>query len=63
LAGFEQAAGAAGASEIRLGVIETNQDGFHFWTRMGFEEIERRLPRLFGLREQVVIVMRKGLGR
>jgi GNAT superfamily N-acetyltransferase len=61
LAGFEQVAREAGASEIRLGVIEPNQDGYRFWSRMGFEDVERRPPRLFGVREHVVIVMRKGL--
>jgi GNAT superfamily N-acetyltransferase len=58
---FERMASQAGVCEIRLGVVEPNQAGTGFWTRMGFEEIERRPPRLFGLREQVVIVMRKGL--
>lgn len=60
-AGFERMASQAGASEIRLGVVEPNLGGYRFWRQMGFEEIERRPPRLFGLREQVVIVMRKGL--
>ncbi len=63
LAGFEQMARETGASEARLGVIEPNQDGYRFWKRMGFEEIERRPPRLFGIREQIVIVMKKELAK
>jgi GNAT superfamily N-acetyltransferase len=61
LDGFSDIAGRCGAHEMRLGVVETNPAGLRFWQRMGFTEISRRPPVRFGEREQIVIVMRKGL--
>jgi GNAT superfamily N-acetyltransferase len=61
MAGFEQLAVKDGAREVRLGVVAPNLGGYRFWMRMGFTENERRSPRLFGIREQVVIVMKKRL--
>jgi GNAT superfamily N-acetyltransferase len=58
---IERLARQAGAANIELGVVEPNQAGLLFWQRMGFEAIERRLSRRFGIREQAIIVMRKAL--
>jgi RimJ/RimL family protein N-acetyltransferase len=46
-----------GAQRLRLGVVGDNWRGQRFWQRMGFVEIERRPPCVFGQKEQVVIVM------
>jgi GNAT superfamily N-acetyltransferase len=52
-------AGEQSAQALMLGVVEENVRGFQFWQRMGFEMVERRPPRLFGRKEQVVLVLRK----
>jgi GNAT superfamily N-acetyltransferase len=61
LNGVERYAEIHTAQELRLGVVETNPDGLRFWQRMGFTEIDRRPPTRFGEREQIILVMRKGL--
>jgi GNAT superfamily N-acetyltransferase len=56
---FESWADRQGAQTLMLGVVEENQRGLQFWRRMGFELVETRPPRLFGQKEQLVLVMRK----
>lgn len=51
----------SGASDIMLGVIEENIPGKLFWTEMGFTEIQRRPKKKFGIKDHVVIVMKKHL--
>jgi RimJ/RimL family protein N-acetyltransferase len=58
---FVDWAGQQGAGTFMLGVVEENQRGLQFWQRMGFELVETRPPRLFGRKEQVVLVMRKDI--
>jgi GNAT superfamily N-acetyltransferase len=56
---FAGLASKQGAQALMLGVVEENQSGLRFWRRMGFEVMEKRPPRLFGRKEQVVLVLRK----
>ena len=56
---FAALAKKQGAQALMLGVVDENQRGLKFWQRMGFELVEKRPPRLFGRKEQVVLVMRK----
>ncbi len=56
---FEDWAVQQGAQSLMLGVVKENESGLRFWQRMGFELVEERPPRLFGRKEQVVLVMRK----
>lgn len=58
---FTTFAGEQGAQALMLGVVEENVRGLQFWQRMGFKLVEKRPPRLFGRKEQVVRVMRKEL--
>jgi ribosomal protein S18 acetylase RimI-like enzyme len=46
-------------SEIRLGVLEENHDGYGFWQRMGFKQIDLKPGRIFGQKTHTVIVMNK----
>jgi RimJ/RimL family protein N-acetyltransferase len=46
---------------VRIGVVEHNQGALRFWKRMGFCEIDRRPPMLFGQRESAVFVMEREL--
>ncbi|WP_075064204.1 GNAT family N-acetyltransferase [Ornatilinea apprima] len=48
-----------GVQKLGLGVLEHNQPARAFWQAIGFIEISRRPPRLFGQREGVVILMEK----
>jgi ribosomal protein S18 acetylase RimI-like enzyme len=59
VAGFRRVVQAAGVEKLGLGVLEHNQPARAFWQAMGFIEISRRPPRLFGQREGVVILMEK----
>lgn len=52
---------ALDARAIRLSVMEQNTRALAFWRRLGFVEIERRPPRLFGAKESVAIVLRRWL--
>jgi len=46
---------------LRIGVIEANRDGYRFWREMGYKETGRA-KRIFGEKEQTVIVMNLSLG-
>ncbi|HVN54510.1 MAG TPA: GNAT family N-acetyltransferase [Anaerolineaceae bacterium] len=50
-----------GARAILLGVVEQNTRGLAFWEKMGFHVIEKRPPRRFGIKDCVVLVMKKAL--
>lgn len=58
---FEQWAMRRGARQIGLGVVEQNTRAYDFWQRLGFEEQERRPPKRYGNKENVVIVMKRML--
>jgi len=46
-----------GVQKVRLGVLEENEKGFRFWQKMGFQEIDRKFNRSFGIKTHTVIVM------
>jgi GNAT superfamily N-acetyltransferase len=56
---FERWAASQGAQGIRLAVVEQNVDGERFWRRLGFTEIRRTAPQRLGVRDNVMIVMRR----
>jgi ribosomal protein S18 acetylase RimI-like enzyme len=58
---FEQWAIQHGAQHIGLGVVEQNKHAYFFWQRLGFEEQEKRPPRRYGNKENVIIVMKRSL--
>jgi ribosomal protein S18 acetylase RimI-like enzyme len=58
---FESWALRSGARSIGLGVVEQNKKAYHFWEQLGFELIEKRPPKQFGNKENVVLVMRRAL--
>jgi GNAT superfamily N-acetyltransferase len=49
---------ALGGRAIYLSVVEQNTQALAFWRRLGFVEVERHQPQLFGVRESVAIVFR-----
>ncbi len=52
---------ASGAQAIMLGVVEENPRAYKFWSRMGFEFVQKREPEQFGNKMHSVIVMRRNL--
>lgn len=58
---FEQWAVQHGACYIGLGVVEQNTRASVFWQRLGFEVVEKRLPKRYGNNDNVVVVMRRSL--
>lgn len=56
---FERWTAQQGSKAIRLTVAEQNEKAYRFWQRLGFKEIERRPPQMFGAKETVFIVMRR----
>jgi ribosomal protein S18 acetylase RimI-like enzyme len=60
---YQNWACANGARNMLLGVLEANRRAYHFWRSLGFEALEKRPPAQFGAREQIVIVMKRGLVR
>jgi ribosomal protein S18 acetylase RimI-like enzyme len=58
---FETWAVQQGVRSISLGVVEQNERAYRFWSRLGFEPIEKRPPRRYGNRESAVIVMKRSL--
>lgn len=58
---FETWAAQQGAQSILLAVVDQNERACRFWKRLGFEPIEKRPPRRYGNRENVVIVMKRSL--
>lgn len=48
-----------GATSLQLGVLEANQAGLSFWSRLGFTEIRRKTDYQSGLKTHTVIVMEK----
>ena len=58
---FEQWAVKRGARYIGLGVVEQNTRASEFWQRLGFEIVEKRLPKRNGNKESVVVVMQRSL--
>ncbi len=58
---FEGWAKTLGAQSIRLSVAQQNEKASRFWQRLGFEEIERRPPEVFGAKESIFILMSRTL--
>ncbi|MEQ8221930.1 MAG: GNAT family N-acetyltransferase [Candidatus Eremiobacterota bacterium] len=54
---FEKWARNSGANTIRLGVAEQNEGAVKFWTRAGFDVVEKRKPEKTGNKMSVIIVM------
>jgi ribosomal protein S18 acetylase RimI-like enzyme len=58
---FEKWAERAGAHHIQLDIAEQNERACRFWQSLGFEAIDRRPSEAFGVRENVMIRMRRSL--
>jgi GNAT superfamily N-acetyltransferase len=58
---FEHWARQKGARRIFLGVLEENQKAYQFWQSLGFEVVERQIPRQFGNKDHTVIVMKSNI--
>lgn len=61
-ASFRLEAGAAGAHEIQLNVVQQNESALRFWIRCGFEEVKRWRQR-YGERESTFIRMRLAIAQ
>ena len=61
LSGFEAWARTNQAKALMIGVLECNTAALRFWQNNGFLEFERSGPRTYGLKEHIVIRMRKDL--
>jgi GNAT superfamily N-acetyltransferase len=61
LSGFEAWARTNQGKALMIGVLECNSSAMRFWQSVGFQEVERSGPRVYGLREHMVIRMRKNL--
>ncbi len=61
LRAYEKYARENGAEQIRLGVVEQNAGGRAFWEHNGFVLEARRPPVRYGNRDNIVLVMKKGL--
>jgi GNAT superfamily N-acetyltransferase len=59
--GFERWVIPFGARYIRLGVVEQNEKAFRFWRRMGYEPMDKKPPQRFGMKENIIILMRRTL--
>lgn len=59
---FERWAQQFGAQEIRLWVAEQNPAASRFWQRLGFLQIERLPPELFGAKESVFLLWSRACG-
>lgn len=55
---FERWIAQQGAEAVRLTVAEQNERAYRFWQRLGFHEIERQPPQMYGAKESIFIVMR-----
>jgi ribosomal protein S18 acetylase RimI-like enzyme len=60
---FERWAHTLGAAEIRLSVAEQNAAAGRFWQRLGFLELERHPPEVFGAKESGFILISHRLAR
>ena len=58
---FEKWAGNSGANTIRLGVSEQNEGALKFWSRAGFDVVEKRQPEKTGNKMSVIIVMTRSV--
>jgi ribosomal protein S18 acetylase RimI-like enzyme len=56
LKGFKKWILSQGAVEVRLGVVEQNKAAIRFWEKMGFSLLEICPPKIFGIKEQKVLV-------
>jgi GNAT superfamily N-acetyltransferase len=54
---FEQWISQFGAKHIYIGVVEENMNALRFWQSVGYEAMEKQLPKQFGDKEHVVITM------
>ncbi len=55
-------AGRAGASRLVLSVVEENGAALAFWRRLGFSEVGRLKPRLFGRRMHARVELQRPVG-
>ncbi len=60
---FEEWAYGEGAASVRLGVVEGNHLALKFWRRLGFEVVDSRGPRRFGLLDHTVLVLTRSIPR
>lgn len=61
LSGFEAWARTNQGKALMIGVLECNTTALHFWKANGFMEVERSGPRTVGLKQHMIIRMRKDL--
>lgn len=59
---FEAWAARWGAQKVYAGVIERNERAYEFWQGLGFETVEVRPARRFGVLEHAVSVIRRVVG-
>lgn len=52
---IEEKARLAGASHLRIAVIEENAEALSFWAALGFAEVNRLSERSFGIKKHTVI--------
>lgn len=60
-AAFERWARVQGVQQVMLAVVEENEAGLRFWTRLGFEVVRKVARRPFGKKLHGLSVMRRTL--
>ena len=50
-----------GANGLQLSILEENDRAISFWTRLGYNEVDRKGPERFGNKDHRLIVMRKAI--
>lgn len=58
---FERWVLAQGAQQVMLSVVEENEQGYHFWQKIGFDVIRKAPPKQFGNKTHVRYVMRRAV--
>lgn len=43
--------------KLRVGVVQQNENALKYWKRIGYKEVERTSPRMFGQKESIIIVL------
>jgi GNAT superfamily N-acetyltransferase len=61
LRAFERWAREGGAQAIQLSVLEENQSAYRFWSRCGYQPVEKRVPAVAGLNEHSIYIFRRKL--
>jgi ribosomal protein S18 acetylase RimI-like enzyme len=59
LEAFMEYAHGNGGKAVMLGVVEDNRSAYRFWSQNGFDLVRKTEPRLFGMKNQPVYLMRR----